>query len=267
MKGTVFQRPLEFNLQVEGETWAQGDVIKGVLVVKNHGNEPASLADVRVRLALGKLSKVRQKVSDAFKIVSTAAIVRQGAEAPVDRTFIMDPNGVVQPGGEASFEWKFQTDRNCPITDNLSSLFLVYGRGEATDVLGALQLAVQPHSLIRMYLDALNIEFRFIPKGQKASKGRVEAKFDPPSSQNYASLESAVLFFRFEGENLVIDYVFNVKKIEANAASFEVQKKAKELTHTITPRQYLNSSGQVDHGCLEESIKDALSTVAAKILF
>ncbi len=250
MKGTVFQRPLEFNLRVDGESWAQGDLIAGVLAVKNHGKEPVALNGIQVQLALGKLSKVRQKAADAFKIQEAAA---------------MDPTGSLAAGGEASFEWKFQTDRNCPITDNLSSLFLLYGQGEATPQLGQLELPVQAYGLIQDYLKTLNIQFRFVLKGQKASHGRVEAKFTPPASQAFALLDHVLVYFRFEGEALEVSYVFQVKKLEATVSSFEVQKKKKEFTQSLAPSQYRLSSGRVNHEGLELSIKEALGHVESKM--
>ncbi|MBI3558664.1 MAG: hypothetical protein HY074_20545 [Deltaproteobacteria bacterium] len=250
MKGTIFQRPLEFNLQVEGETWSQGDAVKGTLVVKNHGPEAASLAQMGVHLAMGKQSKVRQRQAGAFKI---------------QESVFMDAGGRVEPGSQASLDWKFQTDRNCPITDNLNSLFLLYGCGNTPEQLGALELNVHAYSLIQEYLKTLNIQFRFILKTTKASQGRVEAKFTPPSSQGFASIDHVLVYFRFEGEELHVSYVFQVKKLEVTAASFGVDKKKKEFTQQLAPALYLTSSGRVNHEGLEASIKEALSSVENKM--
>ena len=36
MKGTFFQRPVEYNLWIDGESWRQGDTVSGELTVRNH---------------------------------------------------------------------------------------------------------------------------------------------------------------------------------------------------------------------------------------
>ena len=54
MKGTFFQKPLELNLLVEGETWRQGDPITGSLTIKNHGSTEFALSELRMQVALEK---------------------------------------------------------------------------------------------------------------------------------------------------------------------------------------------------------------------
>ena len=55
MKGTFFQKPFEFKLNVEGETWRQAQGVSGVLTVKNQGSSPVSVEGTRVHLAYGQL--------------------------------------------------------------------------------------------------------------------------------------------------------------------------------------------------------------------
>src|SRR4051794_33986369 len=112
MKGISFQKPLEFNVKVDGESWNQGDPVLGELLVKNHGSDAQSLAEVFVQLAYGELKRVRVRDPDAFELLGSTKF---------------DLNGSLSPLEEKSFRWKFQTERNCPITDASGSLFLVYG--------------------------------------------------------------------------------------------------------------------------------------------
>jgi hypothetical protein len=174
------------------------------------------------------------------------------ATAPLTEPAKLDPRG------EASLDWSFTLDRNCPITDNISSLFLLYGQGEATEKLGQLELTVQPFSLIQEFLKTFQIQYRFVLKGQRTSKDAIEAKLAPPDSQAFATLDNIAVSFRFEGEILHVGYKFNVKKIEATAASVEVGKKQKALNQELGPELYKTSSGRVNHDKLEAAIKEAL---------
>ena len=173
MKGTSFQKPLELSLQVEGEAWKQGDRITGALVAKNHGGESVPLREIYVRLAHGSLKQVRQKSADAFEQISAVA---------------GDASGMLAAGAEARISWSFQTDRNCPITDSSSSVFLLYGRGEALESLGQLQLTVHPDEVIQEFLKVLTIQFHFVVKTRKASKRGVDVKLAPPPEEKSSIL-------------------------------------------------------------------------------
>lgn len=252
MRGTFFQRPVEFKIQIDGESWNQGAPVAGTLVVKNHGNEPLALEGIHVDLAHAQLRKVRSKDAEAFDVLATAKL---DAQAPLAQ------------GQEATMDWSFQTDRNCPITDNTSSLFVVYGRGSTPDQLGQLQLNVQPFALIQDYLQEFTTQFRFILKSKKFTKNGVEAKLEPPDSKAFATLEGVSIFFRFDGESLETKWVFNVKGLEATAASVDTKKKKKDLTQVLTREQYLTSTGRVNHDKIVQAAKEALASVEAKISF
>lgn len=250
MKGTFFQRPLEFKLQVDGESWRQGDAIAGELTVKNHGNEAVSLADMHVDLAHGKLRDVRAKDPEAFEILTSQKF---------------DAAATVAPQGEASMSWKFQTDRNCPITDNTSSLFVLYGRGAATEQMGQLQLPVQPYAVIDDFLKAVTIHQRFVVKAHRASKNGVEIKLAPPDSKAFASLENLLLYFRFEGDTLNLKYVFKTKKLEATAASFDVKKQVKDFEQVFERNDYYLPSGRANHERIEAAIEAGVNQGANRV--
>jgi len=66
MKGTFFNKSLEFKLNVNGESWFQGDTISGTLWVKNHSNLEIKLSELSVFIAYGSTKKVQAKDKNAF---------------------------------------------------------------------------------------------------------------------------------------------------------------------------------------------------------
>lgn len=242
MKGTFFQKPLEFNIKVEGETWRQGDPIAVSLEVKNHGSEPIDLASIGAYLAYGNLKKVRERTPGAFDILSSHP----------------EQKGALAPQKEHLFSHQFSTDRNCPITDNSKSLFLIYGQGKDYEKLGMLQLSFQPYSIIEEFLNVFQTTFRFVRKNQLAVKKGVEVRLGPPSSKNFAALEGLNLTFRFDGDALEIHYKFLTKTVTATAASVDLKKSKTELTRTYTPDIYLRPSGRFDHERIEPAIRQDL---------
>ena len=242
MKGTSFQKPLEFKLAVEGESWKQGETLSGTLTVKNHGAEPADLSGLRTALAYANLEDVRTKVPDAFEFQAATEL---------------KPTGQLAPQQEETFEWKIQLDRNSPITDKSRSLFLLYGQGEAPVKLGQLQLVVVPVTIIQDFLNLMSIDFKFVVKILKFNKNAVEAKFTPPSAKEFSAVENLFISFRFDGDQLQLRYLFNIKKLDASAG-MEMKKDKKEFKQEFIPNQYLLSNGRLNHEKIGPAVQEIL---------
>lgn len=244
MKGVFFQKPFEFNLLVEGETWRQGDPIQGTLTIKNRSDQAAPLEGNAVSLGYGSIKKVHANKSEALDIL---ALVPFSASS-------------VPAQGEATFPWKFETERNSPITDTVGSPFLFYGSA------GILQLRVSPDPIVEEFFQALQTQFRFVKKSQKSSKTRIVTKLDPPSAQGFRFLEQLIVTTEFEGDTLHVNYAFEMKKLEASPASSQITVSKKGIDQSFGPQDYKIPSGRFNHEKIEASIREALSTVENKIL-
>lgn len=250
MKGIYFQKPFEFQLLVEGETWRQGAAIRGTLVIKNHGSEGLPLSGVRVSLAHGRASKVKQKAENALKILESISA---------------EEGRMLAPGAEERLPWGFQLDRNAPITDKSSSLYLLYGlapvpgaRAESGDKTGLLQLQVEPDALLEEFLGVFQIQHHFVVKSRHGGKGRVGVKLAPPGSKGLAAIEQLELQLRFgEGERLEIGYLFDLKNINGTAAGVSVSTSEKELDQVLERNEYLTPSGRVNHERMEAAVGEA----------
>jgi hypothetical protein len=238
MKGIFFQKPLEYSLNITGETWKQGDDIAGTLNVKSHA-PGAEVPAAKVHLAYGHLKKAHAKDPKAFVILQSAL---------------------------ANPEWKFQTDRNAPITDTTHSLFILYGSGDDLSTYGHIQLTMKPYWIIDEFLKELQVGFRFVVKTMKSNKGALDVKVAPPDSRAFAALEQAILSFSFEGELLNISASFDVKKIEATAASVDMKKEKRAFQKSYRALDYLTSSGRFNHVQMEIAMREILDNVEQKIL-
>lgn len=250
MKGVFFQKPLEFKLHVEGESWRQGDEIAVELLVKNHGSESINTDDLVLILALGTLKKVREKSSEAYQEISSAK---------------WEEKNSIPTSGEHHLKWKFKTDINCPITDTIGSLFILYGKRDSLEKLGQLQLVVNPHAEVDEFLSRLNIQHRFVVKSKKYKKGSVDVKLDPPSSRAYLTLEQLLINFKKVETGLKINYQFQVKKVEATAATLDVKKQGKTLDQELSRSDLYLASGRFNHDKMEEYIRAALDLVEQKV--
>lgn len=231
MKGTYFQKPFEFNLIVEGESWKQSDPVSGTLVMKNHGTQEEPLSSFQVSLAYGK-------APDGFEVLTSVAA---------------DGSRKLPAKGEERLSWKFDLDRNCPVTEKSKSLYLLYGKSDSPEKMGQLQLIVHPFWVIQSFLDTLQTQFRFVLKTQKSNKGSVEVKLAPPSSKAFAVIESLVLQMKFEGEQFQVRYLFNVNKIDASAG-MTLKKAKQELEQSYRKDEYQTPSGRYNHERMEAAV-------------
>lgn len=218
-------------------------------MLKNHGSEAIDASEIRVALAHGAISKVRKKDAGAFTLISQQEM----------------PSQLVSPGSQGSFNWKFETDRNCTVTEKGSSLFILYGRGESLDSLGQIQLVIHPYFIIEEYLKSLQTQHRFVLKSLKSSKGWLECKMAPPSSRALASVEQLLLSFHFDGDTLMAHYCFDVKKLEALAATTSISKQKREFEQSYNSTQYLRN-GRFNFEEIEASIRDVMGQLNPGVL-
>lgn len=249
MKGTFFQKPVEFKIEVAGESWHQGAPLSGKLMIKNHGTEVLQGSDVPVRLAYGVLKKVRAKAPSSLSVLAEAS-------APA--------GWEITPGAEGGWEWSFRLDRNVPVTDASASLFLIYGRGAILEQLGQLQLNIAPSEAIEVFLKAWTIHFRFVLKSIKFAtrrdSGWVEAKLAPPSAREFAFVEHVIAAFREDQTGgLDVRVTFAIKKLEATAASLQSTREKREFSARLEASELRVPSGRFNTDAIEAVIAQAVA--------
>lgn len=207
MKGTLFQKPLEFNLEVPGETWSQGDALKGQLSVKNHGQEKVSLDTYGVALALGNMKKVKARDEKALDIAESKLF--EGIS--------------VASGQSVKLDFDFTLLSNGPITDKTNSPYLVYGDLQKRE--GHLQLTVEPSKTFKPLLSVLDVFFRFKLKDRKHTKDSVEFKLIAPDAKDFKAMESMTLKLK-ETDDMGIEMKiqFQMKNVGITDGAVAVKK-------------------------------------------
>ncbi len=247
MRGSFFAKPLEIIIEIDGERWKQGEVVRGRLTLRNRGATPHAAAGVDVQLCRAQLSAVKKKSETAFKPLMKHEI-----------------SGEITPGGELSREFQFELGLNAPITDSVSSAFVTCGPG-------SLQLQIQPSPVIQEFTSTLQAQHHFGFKSYKQSKSGVEAKFSAPDGQRFSALEGLVLTLRFTEESgnpdLQVDYDFEVKQVGAGALPTKVSTTSRKVEQVLGSVDYLTPSGRVNFDSIQKFVAEAVSTVESKILF
>ncbi len=253
MKGTFFQKPLEFGLVIHGESWQQGDHIKGSLIVKNHGPENLDLSATGITLALGNLKKYKAKDPEAFTILG--------------ETFFNE-GVLVDMGEERTLDWDFQLANDCAITEKTSSLFIICGEKDDYFGGGQMQLQINPENSLTQFLEIFKNFFKFQVKAIKNKNGFIEAKMVAPDSKELGAVEQLMLNMRMNGDDMDLKYTFKVNRVSYGAAG-EISAKAKkeEYSQSLKPKQFRLFGDAPNQDGIIEAIGEVIEQVKTKSAF
>jgi hypothetical protein len=248
MKGTFFSKPLEWNIETQGESWQQGGELKGSVRLKNHGAEKIELSDCGVGLAHADIKKVHTRADGALK--------------PEDKKPFSE--SVINPGEELSMEFSFTVGVNAPVTDKKGSYYLTFGKNF---IEGQLQVKVEPNVLFTKVIGLLDTFHRFKLKEYKAVKKGVEYKLLPPTSRDMANIESLLLTFSMDQAILKLKFDFQVKKLDTSSVTTKVNKESLSLVKELSEKEYSLGRDMINQDQLLKNIEAVLSDVKMKAVF
>lgn len=248
MKGTFFNKPLEWNIETDKESWSQGDEVKGVLRVKNHGPETVSLQDAGVALAHAEIKKVHARSEGALKF-------------DVKETF---PQSDLDKDQTIELPFSLILPANCPVTDKKASYYLSYGRDHTES---HLMLKIEPNPLFGKVIGLLDTFQRFKLKEFKSGKNGVEYKLIPPTSREMANLDSLILTLTIQEKNLQMDYDFQVRKLDTAGVTTKVNKVGVKLSRNLLPKEYSLGYDMINQDALLKSIESVMGEVKLKSVF
>jgi len=248
MKGTFFSRPLEWNIETKGESWQQGETLSGVLRVKNHGTETVPLNESGVGLALAEIKKVQSRSDGAIRPETKHTLATSELKA----------------GEETQVEFSFSLGPNCSVTDKKNSYYLCFGKNF---IEGQLQVKVDPNTLYSKFIGLMDTFYRFKLKEFKAVKKGVEFKLLPPTSREMANIESLLLTFSMNDENLLLKFDFNVKKLDTGSVTTKITKESITIEKNLTKKDYSLGKDMINQDQLLKSIEDVLAQIKLKNVF
>lgn len=251
MKGTIFSKPLEYNIEASGEKWRQGDRVKGTLKIKNHGIEKLDLPSLRVTLSEGVYKKIKTKDAKAWKHL---------AESKLEGDFALESSE------EKNYSFEFTLPENCLITDKNASLYLAFFDKNENQPSGHIELVVEPKLVITQILEIIQNFIRFKLVQIKYVKGMVEVKLAPPASREMSTIDSLILSMSEVEKNLTLSYEFNMRVLDMAGGAMQTQKKTRDFEQKFTSKQYLIYGDALNQDFIIESINSILAEVKPKFL-
>lgn len=243
MKGTFFIKPLEFNIDIQGESFEQGNTITGAVKMKSHQGTVEGADQFGVTLALVDQKKIKNKKEDAFTIVDKVSFPKEGASE------------------EMNLDFSFKLSSTCPVTTKGSSLYLLCGQLDQPLEAGALELSIAPHPWIKEIIETLTLFFRFKVKGFKSKKDSVEYKIVAPDSKEFGAIKQLTLLAKMEGENIALNYQFNVSKLSYGAEGVQAKDQTLKYNQELSPKDYKQFGDSPN----QEGIKNKLSEILDQV--
>ncbi len=248
MKGTFFQKPLEWNIETPDESWQQGEKVRGILRVKNHGSEPASLKSCGAGLAYADIKKVHAKAAGILK-------------PQPQMTF---PEGDLSPGETKELPFELDLPANCPVSDKRATYFLTYGKDSKEN---HLQMNIQPRVLFGKLVSLLDTFQRFKLKEFKGTKNGVEYKLIPPTSREMANLDSLLLSLEMDGETLNLSFEFQVRKLDTSGVTNSIKKETAKIKKSLAPKEYSLGRDMINQDALLKIFESVIGEVKIKNAF
>ena len=252
MRSAFFQQPLEYQIEVEGESWEQGEVVKGLLRVRNMSSEAVSVKTPQIILAHGLKKEIKEATEVTWEVVG-----KQVATQEIS----------LQDAGEQTFEWSFILATDSPITDKQGGLYLLFGGEEALTKGGRLNLQINLHPILQNFLQTFTTQFRFLEKYQKRKSEWTEIKLIPPESREFPNMDYVYCFLRIREEQLEAHYRFKMSGLGRTGEKMTVTKKNRELEQSIPPENYLQPGGFPNRACFRENIDQALNIARPEVMF
>jgi hypothetical protein len=252
MRSVYIQQPLEYQIDVEGESWNQGEVVKGQIRIRNMSSKTVAVKTSQIILAHGLKKAFKEGTMVPWEVLEKQVVAQDIA---------------LQAGSELTLGWNFNLSTDCPITDKQGGLYLLFGGDETLTEGGRLNLQINLHPILQNYLQTFTTQFRFLEKYQKRKSELTEVKLIPPDSREYPNMDYVLCFLRIHDEQLEAHYRFKMSGLGRTGEKMTITKKNRELEQSIPQGKYLQPGGFPNRACFRENIDQALNIARPEVIF
>ena len=252
MRSVYIQQPLEYQIDVEGESWNQGEVVKGQIRIRNMSSKTVAVKTSQIILAHGLKKAFKEGTIVPWEVLEKQIVAQDIA---------------LQADSELTFGWNFNLSTDCPITDKQGGLYLLFGGDEALTEGGRLNLQINLHPILQNYLQTFTTQFRFLEKYQKRKSELTEVKLIPPDSREYPNMDYVLCFLRIHDEQLEAHYRFKMSGLGRTGEKMTVTKKNREIEQSIPQGKSLQPGGFPNRACFRENIDQALNIARPEVIF
>jgi len=248
MKGTFFNKPLEYKIEIDGESWTQGSKVTGNIIIVNHSKRPVALNKNGCHLCFTNIKKLKAKDTKAFNLIESILFEQDQVDAK----------------SEIRLDFEFNLKEDCPITENTVSLYIVCGVMETAFDGGQLQLKIIPIKVISNFIEIFESFFKFKFKTLKNKKEFIEAKIVAPDSKEWTSVQGINLQMKMQDTNLILNFAFKLKKLDYTAGGMDTKDVNLDIARILTKKEYSSFSESPNQTLISKAITEVIDQVKLK---
>ncbi len=239
MKGIFSSTHATHSIDIEGERWRQGDILK--LKVESTPIED-SFDKWHITIAFADLKKLKKNNDNsAFTIIKQLPLVSK----------------------ETNISLALAEDS--PITDGQFSLMVICGDKDSLATASRLELTVEHHKMLEDYIKTLELFHRLQLKTFKNKKNSLDAKFTLPKTREYGAIEQLNIIMSYKDSALKSKCIFKVKKLEYTGSGVEA-KVTKIEEDTQYTAENLTSFGSFNQEIVKTKMSETLERVKTRTL-
>lgn len=242
MRGTFVHGAIEWNLDLRGETWSQGQNIEGKLLLRNKSSTPVSLKGAGAILSFSEIKKIQSKDPKAIKVTHSMDLDSQTLEGL----------------SEKEFPLKFKLSDDCGVSDNKHSLYIACGPQK---VESQLQLNITPQKIFLEMIKLLETFHRFKLKSFKSNKEMVEFKLAPPLAREMVQVDQLVLGMKLAEKNLSMIFDFSMKSIDTQSVTTKMKKESKLMELTLLPKEYSLGMDMINQDVMLKRLEEVITSI------
>lgn len=251
MKGLFLKNQIEFKVELFGEQWRQGDLIKGEYHISSHASDVQTISKLEINFKQCLIKDVRSEKDD--KNLSLHHLT-------LSNSFNLNPKE------ERKFEFEYSLPPETLITDSKSSLYLFHGTDEKHE---SLQLNIVPQQRFEEVINTMGTFFRFTVKKRRSLKNWVEYTLKAPLSKDLACLEELKLLISLGSDKILhLHFQAKIKKVDFAAPSaghdLSFKKEAFDKKYQLSPEEYLFYGRDFHQDKFKEFFSKTLSEIVGK---
>jgi hypothetical protein len=248
MRALYFAKPLEYRLEVPGDTFVQGEPLKGTLSVTNRDNAARAQLSLQVGLAYGVYKDIKTEGLRALQLLRRETLAEGFS---------------LEPGQERRCEWELALELAGPVQSKEGSPFLLYGGELSTpEARGQIDLPVQLAPPFKAFLTTLENHFAFELRGSKCVDGVLEGRFKPPAS--YPTLEELTVLVSLDAKQVKVEFQSRGKGLKRGEEGGVTTKK-RGAKKSIPIAQFVPPNGLPNRALYRTLVDELLPQIAVRV--
>jgi len=247
MRALFFAKPLEYQLEVSGEEFVQGQALKGTLRVTNRGPVALNQLSLELGLAYGVFKEIKELGNQSLTILEHSRLADGFS---------------LQPGAEKKESWEMPLGNAAPIMSKEGSPFIVYGAQlKQVGSRGQIDLPVGLSPPVAAFIATLENHYAFEARASKCEGAVLETRFKPPGS--YPTLDELSISIKIDQKSVSLEFKGTGKAIRGGVSGGLVSKK-NSTKKTIPLEKFGFGGGQPNRALYKELVDLMLPKIAVK---